>query len=56
LLKQQLDEEKLRPTILCEQVKPRIVAGDELRVWDPEGLSFINLNTPEDFQQALRRS
>jgi len=55
LLKQQLDEGKLRPTILYEQVKTRIIAEDELRVWDPEGLSFINLNTPGDFQQALRR-
>lgn len=31
LLKQQLDAGKLRPTILCEQVKTRIIAGDELR-------------------------
>jgi len=56
LPKQQLGEEKLPLTILYEQVKTRIIADDQLRVCDPEGLSFINLNTLADFQQALRRS
>jgi len=33
-------------------VKPRIFAVEEVRPFDPEQLTFINVNTPEDFQQA----
>jgi molybdopterin-guanine dinucleotide biosynthesis protein A len=55
LLKRQLDDGKLHPTFLCDQVKTRIVTEEEVRCGDPEGLSFINLNTPEDYHQALRR-
>ena len=37
-----------------DKVKMRIVSEAELRGVDPEGLSFININTPEDYQNALR--
>jgi hypothetical protein len=43
LLEWQLDARKLRPTFLYEQVKTRIVAEDEVCVWDPEGLSFVHI-------------
>jgi molybdenum cofactor guanylyltransferase len=32
----------------------RIVAEDELLAHDPELLSFLNVNTPEDYARALR--
>jgi len=49
--KQQLDDGVLRPTSLYKKVTTRIISEQEVRQIDPEGLSFINLNTPD----ALRR-
>jgi molybdopterin-guanine dinucleotide biosynthesis protein A len=54
-LKQQLAAGELRPTLLYEKVATRIVAAAELSAADPQGLSFININLPEDYQSALRR-
>ena len=32
----------------------RIVPDEELRAFDPELLSFFNVNTPEDYQRAIK--
>jgi molybdopterin-guanine dinucleotide biosynthesis protein A len=34
------------------QVKVKVLTPDEVRVFDPSGLCFWNLNTPEEFTQA----
>jgi molybdopterin-guanine dinucleotide biosynthesis protein A len=34
------------------RVKPRIFTIEEVRPFDPEGLAFINVNTPEEFHRA----
>jgi len=34
--------------------KVRIIPEDEIRALDPELLSFFNVNTPEDYQRALK--
>lgn len=34
------------------QVKVRILTTDEIQQYDPAGLAFWNVNTPEDFNQA----
>jgi len=31
----------------------RYITGDEINVIDPEGVSFININTPEDYERAF---
>jgi hypothetical protein len=36
-------------------VRTRRVAEDEIRGFDPEGASFFNMNTPEDYAEARRR-
>ena len=54
-LKQQLDDGVLRPTSLYEKVTTKIISEQEMRQIDPEGLSYINLNTPDEYQRALRR-
>lgn len=36
------------------QVKARTLSPDELRQFDPSGLCFWNVNTPEEFAQAER--
>jgi molybdopterin-guanine dinucleotide biosynthesis protein A len=53
LLRVQLEHGELRTTLLYEKVRTRAVGADELRRFDPEGLSFRNLNSPEDYQAAL---
>lgn len=55
LLQGQLERGELRPIFLYEKVRTRKVGEDEIRRFDPEGLSFLNMNTPEDYQAALRR-
>jgi molybdenum cofactor guanylyltransferase len=39
---------------IVEAVSVRKISEQELRALDPDLLSFINLNTPEDYQRALR--
>lgn len=38
------------------QVKVRRLAPDELERYDPEGLAFWNVNTPEEFTKAEQRA
>lgn len=55
ILKGQLDRQELRPVFLYDKVKTNKVEEAEVRRFDPEGLSFFNMNTPEDYKQALDR-
>ena len=55
LLKDQLERGELRPISLYNKVRTREVGPDEIRRFDAEGLSFLNMNTPEDYQAALKR-
>ena len=54
LLKAQLDRRELRPVYLFDKVKTVKVDEGEIRRFDPEGLSFLNMNTPEDYERALQ--
>jgi molybdopterin-guanine dinucleotide biosynthesis protein A len=38
------------------QVRVRILTADEVKAFDPSGLCFWNLNTPEEFIEAEERS
>lgn len=38
------------------QVKVRILQPDEIKLYDPLGLAFWNLNTPEEFSEAEQRA
>ena len=55
LLKEQLDRGELRPIYLFDRVQTCKVDEDTIRRFDPEGLSFLNMNTPEDYELALKR-
>ncbi len=55
LLKEQLERGELRPIFLYDKVRTRKVNEDEIRRFDPQGLSFFNMNTPQDYQEALKR-
>jgi len=54
LLKEQLERGELRPIFLYDKVRTRKVDEDEIRRFDPEGLSFLNMNTAEDYEAALQ--
>jgi molybdopterin converting factor small subunit len=45
----------LRPVQLFEKVRTRRIDESEIRAIDPEGWTFFNMNTPEDYAKALSR-
>jgi molybdopterin-guanine dinucleotide biosynthesis protein A len=49
-----LAEDRLRPVFLFDAVPTRVVSADELQGADPTFQSLRNLNTPEDYESALR--
>jgi molybdopterin-guanine dinucleotide biosynthesis protein A len=53
-LRQLLAENRLRATLLCDEVPTRIVEAAELVDVDPTFRSLRNLNTIEDYEDALR--
>jgi molybdenum cofactor guanylyltransferase len=55
LLEDQLSRSELRPVFLFDKVRTLTIEEDEIRRFDPEGSSFFNMNTPEDYEEALRR-
>ena len=55
LLREQLDRGQLRPVYLFDKVRTCKIGEDEIRRFDPEGLSFLNMNTPDDYERALQR-
>jgi molybdenum cofactor guanylyltransferase len=55
LLAAQLETGELRLSAVLERVPTRTVEEDEIRAVDRDGASFVNLNTPEDYADALRR-
>src|SRR4030095_9937535 len=55
LLHEQLERNELRPISLYPKVRTREIHEGEVRRFDPEGLSFLNMNTPEDYQEAVDR-
>lgn len=55
LLEGQLARGELRPVFLFDKVRTRTIDEEEIRRVDPEGWSFFNMNTPEDYSEALQR-
>lgn len=51
---QLLTEDRLRPFFLFETVPTRVVAAAELADVDPTFQTLRNLNTPEEYEAALR--
>jgi molybdenum cofactor guanylyltransferase len=54
LLKGQLERGELRPVYLFDKVRTCRIGEDEIRRFDPDGLSFFNMNTPADYDRALQ--
>ena len=52
VIRQMLGEGELRLHALCDRIKVHRVPPDEWQEYDPEGLSFENVNTREDFERV----
>ncbi|MBE2271645.1 MAG: molybdenum cofactor guanylyltransferase [Anaerolinea sp.] len=52
LILEQLEQRNLRISDCLAALKVRYVAEDELRAYDPELRSLLNLNTPDDVSRA----
>ena len=55
LLERQLERGELRPVFLYDKVRTLKVEEDEVRTVDPDGSSFFNMNSPEDYAAAVAR-
>ncbi len=51
-----IDADQWKAIAWFPQVKVRTLSPDEIKIFDPSGLCFWNLNTPEDFLQAEQRA
>ncbi len=51
----QLTAHRLRPVYLYDRVPTRKISPTDIKRFDPEGLSFLNMNTQADYQAALVR-
>ena len=54
VIDQMFTEGELRVHALYERISVRAVAPAEWQQFDPEGVSFFNINTPTDFEKAKR--
>ena len=52
---QRLAADRLKIVGFFPDVRVRTVTAEEVQTFDPEGLSFENLNTPEEFHAATQR-
>jgi molybdopterin-guanine dinucleotide biosynthesis protein A len=55
-IKSAIDADQWRVISWFPQVKIRRLTPDELERYDPEGLAFWNVNTPEEFAEAEERA
>lgn len=53
LLDEQLAAGRRRLMDLFDRIRTRVVTEEELRAWDPDGSSFVNINTREEYERAL---
>jgi molybdopterin-guanine dinucleotide biosynthesis protein A/molybdopterin converting factor small subunit len=54
VLEGQLARGELRPVFLFDKVQTLSIDEEEIRRFDPDGASFFNMNTPEDYERALK--
>lgn len=51
-----IDADQWKVIAWFPQVKVKMLSPDEVRAFDPSGLCFWNLNTPEEFSEAEQRA
>ena len=53
-IREQLDDDRLKIIRFYDKMRVRYLDEADYAPFDPEGLSFTNLNTPEELAQARR--
>jgi len=53
-IRSQLEQDNLRVQAFFPEVRVKVVDQELLRPYDPEGRAFFNINTEEEYQQALQ--
>ncbi len=51
-MQRQIEQGELRIRRILDQVRVKYVAGSEIARFDPQGLSFFNVNTVDDLRRA----
>jgi molybdopterin-guanine dinucleotide biosynthesis protein A len=54
-VQKQLEKNNLKIIDFFPQVKVREVSGEELRIYDPNEISYFNINTADKYELACRR-
>jgi molybdopterin-guanine dinucleotide biosynthesis protein A len=54
-IRKEISRNNLKITDFLRNVKTNIITEKEVRSLDPEGLSFVNINTASDYQRLKRR-
>jgi molybdopterin-guanine dinucleotide biosynthesis protein A len=49
-----IERGRLKITGFFDQVRVRVIEGEELARYDPQDVMFFNANTPEEYEQARR--
>lgn len=56
LVEAQLSAGRRRPVDVYAHARTRIASEEEVAAWDPCGRSFVNMNTPDEYEAALAMS
>ncbi len=53
-IRSRIERKELKVVNFFDEVRVLRIEEDEWRCWDPEGLSFRNINTPAEYEAALK--
>jgi len=54
-IRRRLERRELEASVLPEGVRVEVIGPELLAAYDPDGLLFVNVNTPHDYERALAR-
>jgi hypothetical protein len=51
-VRRRIERGLLKAASLAEEVRVEVIGPEELATYDPDGLMFVNVNTPHDYERA----
>jgi molybdenum cofactor guanylyltransferase len=52
VVRRRIERGLLKAASLAEEVRVEVIGPEELATYDPDGLMFVNVNTPHDYERA----